>query len=251
LVADCRIGDLPLTLSNPRHFAAVEEDARQVGADVIIVDTVTEAFDLDNENDNAECTRVMKRLIQLAQRLNAVVIFLHHVGKAKQEEGQTAQSVHRARGGSAFSGNSTAILNLLADPKSDEIVTLECAKVKGEKFEDCLLKLDKQSRWFTSAGAVEKTQSPYDQVIGIFNGQPLKTKEIKEKLANLKLSERAIEKALEDAVKLKDLLSPRRGVYQKPDQNPDSAQRDYRPLGASAARRSARTSQARAVGAHK
>jgi AAA domain/DnaB-like helicase N terminal domain len=153
LVADCRIDNLPLSLSNPKHFAIIETDARRVGADVVIVDTITAGFDLDNENDNAECTRVMKRLIHLAQRLNAVVIFLHHIGKAKQEEGQTPHNVHRSRGGSAFSGASTAIVNLLPDPKADDVITVECAKVKGEKFEDRLLKLDKAARWFKGAGA--------------------------------------------------------------------------------------------------
>ena len=42
-------------------------------------------------------------------------------------------------------------------------------------------------------------------------------------LSPLKLSERAIEKALEDAVKLEDLHSPRRGVYQKPPEKTVSA----------------------------
>ena len=38
----------------------------------------------------------------------------------------------------------------------------------------------------------------------------------------MNISESAIEKALNEAVKLKHLLSPRRGVYQKPAQKADS-----------------------------
>jgi hypothetical protein len=230
IVADCRIKGRPLTLSDPHHLAIVEAEAVRVRADVIILDTLTAAFEVENENDNSEAARVMKRLTAMALRLNCVVVFLHHIGKAKQEEGQTAHAVHRARGASAYAGFSHAIFSLLPDPTVRERNTLECTKVKGERFEDTILNLDPVSRWFTSAGVTVKAPSVYDRVLEIFNGQPLKTKEIKEKLANLKLSERAIEKALEDAVKAEHLHSPRRGVYQKPPPNPVSAF-SARPIG--------------------
>lgn len=215
LVADCRIDELPLSLSNPKHLAFVEEDARRVGADVIIVDTVTVAFDFQDENNNAECTRVMKRLIRLARQLGAVVIFLHHIGKVKQEEGQTAHNVHRSRGGSALSGASTAIINLLPDPKADDVFTLECAKVKGDKFEDRLFKLDKETRWFTSAGVVEKPTSTYDQVVGAFNGKPLKRADVQRLLPNV--SKTTLGDCLKKAVEAGDLVSPSYGTYQKPN----------------------------------
>jgi RecA-family ATPase len=80
-------------------------------ADIIIVDTLTAAFEIENENDNAEGSRIMKKLTGLAQRLNCVVVFLHHIGKAKQEEGQTSQVVHSGRGGSSYSSFSHAISN--------------------------------------------------------------------------------------------------------------------------------------------
>lgn len=222
LVADCRIDELPLSLSNPAHLAFVEEDARRVGADVIIVDTVTVAFDFTDENNNAECTRVMKRLIRLARQLNAVVIFLHHVGKAKQEEGQTAQNVHRARGGSALSGASTAIINLLPDPKADDVFTLECAKVKGEKFDDRLFKLNKETRWYENAGTGATGEAEpvplYDQIVGIFNGQPLKRADVMAAFPDL--SADTIDRQLKKATELGALLPGKDGkatTYRKPE----------------------------------
>lgn len=214
IVADCRIDDKPLTLSDPKHLAIVENEIRLLGADILIIDTLTAAFDIENENDNAEAARVMKKLIRLAERANIVVVFLHHQGKAKQEEGQTAQNVHRARGGSAYAGFSTAIINLLPDPQIKERNTLECAKIKGDKFPDTILTLNKETRWFEAAGVVEKAPSVSDQIIAKFNGRPLKAKEIKELFP--KLSGRTIEDALKAAVKAGDLTQPSRGVYQKP-----------------------------------
>jgi len=214
LVADCRIDEMPLSLSNPKHLAFVEEDARRVGADVIIVDTVTVAFDFQDENNNAECTRVMKRLIRLARQLNVVVVFLHHIGKAKQEEGQTAQNVHRSRGGSALSGASTAIINLLPDPKADYVFTLECAKVKGEKFLDTVFQLDQETRWF-GFQAVPATApvSAYDQLIQVFNGQPLKRAAVLEKLEGWKPA--TVDRYLKEGIERGDLDKLPGGTYQK------------------------------------
>ncbi|HEU0183792.1 MAG TPA: AAA family ATPase, partial [Blastocatellia bacterium] len=172
LIADCRINGRPLTLSNPNHLEIVEKEAERVKADVIILDTLTAAFEVENENDNAEAARVMKKLTAMALRLNCVIVFLHHIGKAKQEEGQTAHAVHRARGASAYAGFSHAIFSLLPDPEKRERNTLECAKVKGERFDDTILNLDQDSRWFTSAGVVEKAPSVADQIIAKFNGKP-------------------------------------------------------------------------------
>jgi replicative DNA helicase len=206
LVADCRIDGLPLSFSNPKHLAIIEADARRVGADVLVVDTLTAAFDIENENDNALGTRIMKQLINLAQRLNAVVVHLHHIGKAKQEEGQTATNVHRARGGSAYSGNSTAIFNILPDPQRREIITLECAKVKGEHFLDTVFQLERETRWFGfQAVPVSAPAAPTiaDRLLGIFNGQPLKRTKILELLSDL--SETTIDRELKAATETGDL----------------------------------------------
>lgn len=112
VIADCRIDERPFTLSNPRRLEILEEEARRLSVDVMIVDTLTAAFEIENENDNAQGARVMKKLTGLAQRLDCVIVFLYHVGKARQEEGQTMHAVHRARGGCYYinrKGNKTYV----------------------------------------------------------------------------------------------------------------------------------------------
>jgi RecA-family ATPase len=110
------IGDEPLSLS--RHMKLMEAHARRVKSDDIIIDTASAAFSLRNENDNSEVANsVMKPLVKLARRLNCLVILIHHIGKAKLEEGSTREQAHRGRGASAWGDFSTSIFNLEADAK--------------------------------------------------------------------------------------------------------------------------------------
>ena len=224
LIADCRIQERPLTLSSPRHLEIVEAEARRVKADVIILDTLTAAFEIEDENNNAEAARVMKKLTGLAQRLACVIVFLHHIGKPKQENGGTVQAVHRARGASAYSGFSHAIFSMVPDPVMRERNTLECSKVKGERFEDTIINLNLQTRWFESAGVAVKQPSQYEQMIGIFNGQPMKRAEILKALPAIPRG--TVDRLLEDAVKSEDLIKLDRGTYRKPDNF--SISHDYR-----------------------
>jgi replicative DNA helicase len=138
----------PLSLS--RHLRALEGHARRAGGvDVLIVDTASAAFSLRNENDNSEVANaVMKPLIKLARRLNCLVILVHHVGKAKAEEGTARAQAHRGRRASAWGDFSTSIFNLDADPHEPERVTLTCAKRKNGSNYERVLKLDRAVRWF-------------------------------------------------------------------------------------------------------
>ncbi len=211
VVADCQIDGYPLTLTNARHLDIVEASARRIGADVIIIDTLSAAFGIDNENDNSEAAKIMKRLINLAQRLNCVIVFLDHIGKTKLEEGQTAQAVHRGRGASAYSGFSTAIFNLLPDGGNEHRVTLECAKVKGQRFSDTLMDLDAESRWFSSAGVSAPAPSVEARLLGIFNGHPLKRAEILKLLADVPRG--TVDRYLKEACENGDLIKSDHGMF--------------------------------------
>jgi hypothetical protein len=138
----------PLSLS--RHMRVLESAVRRVGGvDVLIIDTASAAFSLRNENDNAEVANfVMKPLMKLARRLNCLVVLIHHVGKAKAEEGAAREQAHRGRGASAWADFSTSIFNLDADPHDKERVTVTCGKRKNGGDYERVLRLDRQRRWF-------------------------------------------------------------------------------------------------------
>lgn len=222
LIADCRINGRPLTLSDPSHLTAVAAEAEQLRADILIIDTLTAAFEIADENSNAEAARVMKMICGLAVKLNCVIVFLHHVGKQKLEEGQAVHAVHRARGASAYSGFSHAIYGLLPHHVDPSMNVIECAKVKGEKFDDQVVKLDPETRWFSNKIEAAKPLTTRQRVVGIFNGKPLKTSEVIDLLPGIQ--ERRIKEALQEALTVGELTQPKRGLYQKPGAKSESAE---------------------------
>lgn len=157
----------PLSLS--RHMRALDGAVRHAGGvDVLIIDTVSAAFSIRNENDNAEIANsVMKPLVALARRLNCLIVLVHHVGKAKAEEGATREQAHRGRGASAWGDFSTSIFNLDADPHDQERVTVTCGKRKNGGNYERVLRLDRARRWFRASGdAPAKIVTNEDLVLG-------------------------------------------------------------------------------------
>ncbi|MEJ0094838.1 MAG: AAA family ATPase [Methylocella sp.] len=76
----------------------------------IFVDTIGAAFGLEDENDAAKVNAAMRALRTIGSQVGAVVIPVHHYGKAASTG---------LRGSSAFRGAADAILSVLAD--RDEI----------------------------------------------------------------------------------------------------------------------------------
>jgi hypothetical protein len=162
----------PLSLS--RHARALEGAVRRAsGVDVLVIDTASAAFSLRNENDNAEVANsVMKPLIKLARRLNCLVVLVHHVGKAKAEEGAAREQAHRGRGASAWGDFCSSIFNLDADPHDKERVTVTCGKRKNGVDYERVLRLDRGRRWFmateeTPAKPVTNVDLVLDRMEGI------------------------------------------------------------------------------------
>jgi 5S rRNA maturation endonuclease (ribonuclease M5) len=147
-VVDAFIGDEPLCLTWSKHLHYVLAKARAIRPDLIVIDTVSSAFYLSDENSNAEIrSKVMSVLYKLAREANAAVLFAHHEGK-KNESG-SGERAYSGRGASAFGGLSRAVFNLERDEKRGSgYVTLRCSKIKGKPFEPLLLKLNFDSRWF-------------------------------------------------------------------------------------------------------
>ena len=216
LCCDAMIEDEPLTLSNKRHLEYVQMNAAAFKADLVIVDTVAAAFEVHEENSNAEVTaRILKPLVALAKGTDAALLYAHHIGKAKSEEGQSAEKAYRARGASSFAAFASIVLNLTQDASDPDRVTLGLAKVKGERFEDMNLKLDRNSRWFATAGApMTLTRTSYQVVLDLIQARgEMRTHEIVAALSG-EVSERTIKSCLSEGVRKGDLEMPKRGIYQ-------------------------------------
>ncbi len=209
------VGDEPLSLS--RHMKILETHARRTGADVIIIDTASAAFSLRSENDNSEVANsVMKPLIKLARRLNCLIILIHHIGKAKLEEGQTREQAHRGRGASAWGDFSTSIFNLEADPKDKNRIVLTCGKRKDGEGYESVLRLNRESRWFEATDEpMSKPVTNDELVIKAMQASGRTEMATAEIVAALdgRMSERTVKSCLSRLADLGKAISERRGFW--------------------------------------
>jgi hypothetical protein len=203
-----------LSLSKLQHLGVLTENLIKFAPDLIIVDTISSAFQIRDENNNAEVRRfIMRPLKQLAKDVGAAVIATHHIGKPKIEEGQAKEASFRGRGASSFADMARLVLNLEKD-SVDQTVTLVCAKVKGAKFTDLKFKLDLETRWFESQGECREVTN-YSLLLEMFaDGREYSTKEVVDEFNGV-MSVRNTKSYLNKAVENKDLEKVRHGIYQK------------------------------------
>jgi hypothetical protein len=208
----------PLTLSLPEHMAQLRNQARPLLPDIIVIDTMSAAFSMKSENDNAEISRViMKPVVEhLARRLNCVVVVVGHIGKASREEGATREPAHKMRGGSAYGDRATAIFNIEGDSDSKDRIRVICAKEKtGNDFE-ITLELNRETRWLSAIDvqAMPKPPQSEDLVLALLmrSSDEVKTAEIVNPLKK-QLGARTVKLALKNLAKRGLAHSPRRGYW--------------------------------------
>ena len=132
----------------------------------IIVDNVSAAYDLNDENSNAEVTKkVIKPLLKMAYTGDCAFLFAHHYGKTKNE--LESAGVHAGRGASALQALSRTVINMFGDVSKGEPVTVECAKRKtdgGQNYREVFRLED--NRWFhhTTIVPPPKKQNAYQAI---------------------------------------------------------------------------------------
>lgn len=219
LACDTTVNGDQLDLTKHNHLKWLQEKAAQIKPDLIILDTMVSLFSLSNENDNSEVARkVMKPLAKLASDTGAAVLLLHHIGKLS-EDSQASTRAYRGRGASAIGAAARMVLLLKQDPNDQDLVSLSCAKVKGKKFSDVLVKLDREARWFINTHkAPTKELTSYQRVVEVVRGfgRPVKRSEIEKELKNL-ISAQQIGRHLKAAVERDDLVPPKYGYYSMPE----------------------------------
>lgn len=92
-----------------KHLQEVDERFRNdfgVRLGAIFIDTLAAAFDLEDENNNAEASKAIRRMRSIGGAVNAVVVGVHHYGKDKTTG---------LRGASAWRAGADAIISVLAD----------------------------------------------------------------------------------------------------------------------------------------
>ena len=122
-------GKLPDGLGFIRNVGNLEKELPRLAAlvrehhfDLVIIDTLTSAFQLQDENDNAEATRIMRAIRnELIEPYGCAVLLCHHLGKDPSGHG-----IYKGRGASAFPAQADIVLNLEA--KDQDTLCLEMVK---------------------------------------------------------------------------------------------------------------------------
>lgn len=212
-VVDGQIDGEPLDLTKQKHFQHIKRFIEYHKPDILVVDTITSLFSIYNENDNAEIVRkVIRPLKALAVAGDCAVWASHHIGKAGESE-QT-EGAYRGRGASAFGANVRGVITLQKEKSlGDGYVKLSLEKSKGNKLEPVTLKLDFAGRTFDLcvAPTPATTQTPYEQIVGLFNGHPMKRSEVLKSLHDTPRG--TVDRYLKEAVENGDLIKLEGGFY--------------------------------------
>lgn len=143
-----------------RHEKWVNELLVLNGVEFAMIDNISAAYDLNDENSNAEVTRkIIKPLLKMAYTSECAFLFAHHYGKAKQE--LESAGVHAGRGASALQALSRTVINLFGDVSKGEPITVECAKRKtdgGKNYREAFELGD--DRWFHTTTLVPPACRP-------------------------------------------------------------------------------------------
>ena len=216
IICEADIKGDQLSLTRQDHLLALSAEALSIRPDFIVVDTLASLCPLVSENDNGEQGRKIWRPLQkLARDCDAAMLINHHVGKKSSEEGQTPERVYRGRGASASGGAARAVWLLTPDASAPGVVKLVCAKSKCEPPADAVLTHNRETRWMDVGQAAPAPLTAYQQVVGAFNGQPMRRKEVEDRFPSL--GKRTVAGILAKALEAGDLIQPKTGSYQKPN----------------------------------
>lgn len=201
-----------------RHETWANALILQNNVEFIIVDNVSAAYDINDENSNAEVTKkIIKPLLKMAYKGNCAFLFAHHYGKAKNEL-ETA-GVHAGRGASALQALSRTVINMFGDVSKGEPVNIECAKRKtdgGQNYSETFRLED--DRWFhhTTIVAPPVKQTAYKTIRKYMETIVYpETKTTGEIILHFEdqFSEIAIKKAVGELYKDGFLDKPKHGAY--------------------------------------
>lgn len=185
---------------------------RERGYDLIILDTQSKVFVMENENDNAEGNRKAKLLDRLKLETGAAVLLIHHT--SKNTEGK---SVYRGRGASAIAGSVDIVCNL--ESLDRDTIKLSVSKSRVPcRFASLTLRKagnDKFERAESEAGITGiNIFQVQDFILDLLSGRvERETPEIIQLAEQEGFSKRTTERSLKRLREAGRVIQVRRGVY--------------------------------------
>jgi Bifunctional DNA primase/polymerase, N-terminal/AAA domain/Primase C terminal 1 (PriCT-1) len=203
-----------------RHFNFVSDITKGGTSEVIVIDNISAAFSLNDENNNSEMTeKVSKPLARLAQMSGAVIVFAHHIGKLSET---AREDVYLGRGASALSCLAKSVFNLRGRVDQDEAMEVCCVKRKSGPNYKRSFRLNRANRWFEAQAAGEmaattaRKRNNYELILEWLQqnapaARPVKTSALLE--AFPKMGRTSLMINLREGVIAGDILMPQRAFY--------------------------------------
>lgn len=217
--------DLILTEEGKTEFLAGL--IRKTQADLVIIDPISLAFPGVDEQSNADVMNKIMRPLQALPKTcgSPSILFLHHIGKEKSEEGAKSgrNEAYRSRGASSFATLSRLILQL--DRRiSGHLAETHLSFIKSKMANEprpMVIELDGESRWFTVVRTTdEEAETPIQAVVRAvreLDGEAKRAEILIKAGGAVSLS--TLDRYLAKAVELGELVKPPGtfGVYHLPN----------------------------------
>lgn len=198
----------------PLSEMSLESTINDCGFGLVIIDTVSRAIPVRDEDDNAEATRQMAMLKNVAAATDAAIVAIHHLGK-----GDSDQNVYSARGASARPAAADIVVAITDHPKLRDVKTLRLDKSRFTLDQVLHLQQSGEDRYELAEGlegcCASKTESAKQAILERleeFGPSGLALKEILARVAH-ESSEGTVRRALDDLVKVGKIKRLTRGVY--------------------------------------
>lgn len=182
IVLEPEIDGKPFKMTDVQSLKNLAKFAKDKQIDLIVIDTLSQASGLNDENSNSEVqSKIVTPMRRLAKYTGAAILLLHHEGKRKPEVGEHNQQ-YRMRGASALIDGARYSVTIMPQDmsKKNGLVTVSNSKEKGDQFPTVTMKLNPETRWFDVID--QPVQPQLEQLIVELLEQigELKTKEIVE-----------------------------------------------------------------------
>jgi len=186
---------------------------KEKAIDLVIIDTINEAFNTRDEQDNAEANRQFRSIKKLRDEGECCVLLMHHTGKGEQPKG-----VYSARGASARAGSVDVVLTLKANTEDTICIQKEKDRIAGGKERLYLRKVGEDAFEVIEQG--EEQEAPLviraQRFIKDLLNKGIYTRtEFVEQGQSQGFSRATIDRATTNLIKAAEIVRPKRGIYSR------------------------------------
>lgn len=188
--------------------------------DLLIVDTINEAFNTRDEQDNAEANRQFAFIKRLRDETGCAILLLAHIGKGIQLHG-----VYKTRGASARAASVDVVLNLEEKTQDEICLSKEKDRIVGGKEKLYLRKAGEDAFEVIEKGEdleINLLIRAENLVLSALGQGMTKTREFVERGQQNSYSKPTIERALHNLIDLEKVERIKKGEYRKKSDNTDA-----------------------------